>query len=118
MMRLANGALHALHLIVIGFCTVAWAFPVTRPLHLVVCALTLLSWFVIGPLLRRPGYCFLTGLQHWMWQKQGRDERPNYMAYLYQRCTGRTPGVRSRRTIDITTQAVLYSCTALSIYLA
>ena len=116
-MRFANGALHAMHLVVIGFCVVAWAFPETRVLHLLVCGVTLLSWFAIGPLIGRPGYCFLTGLQHWLWGKQGRTERPNYMAYLFQRFTGRAPGLGGVRVLDMTTQLVLYGCTLLSIYL-
>ena len=83
MFRIANVSLHALHLIVIAFCLVGWAFPETRVLHLVACGLTLVSWFVLGSLIGRRGYCFLTGIQHWIWAKQGRPERPNYMSYLF-----------------------------------
>lgn len=116
-MRFANGLLHGLHLLVIGFCLIGWALPQARVPHLFVCGLTLLSWFAIGPLIGRPGYCFLTGLQHWMWGKQGRAERPTYMVYLFQRLTGRAPGVGGVRVIDLSTQVVLYACTLLSIYL-
>jgi len=117
MLRVLNVLLHGLHLLVIVFCLVGWAFAETRLLHLVLCGLTLASWFLIGPLIGRPGYCFLTGMQHWVWTRLGREERPTYMSYLYHRLTGRDSGATGRRTIEVTTQVVFYGCTLLSVLL-
>ena len=113
--RLANALLHGLHLCVIGFCVTGWAFEETRVAHLALCGLTLASWFLLGPLIGRPGYCFLTGVQHWLWARGGRNECPNYMSFLFERLSGRTPGPQTTRRIEVVTQAVLYTCTLLSL---
>ncbi len=116
MLQLANALSHLAHLLVITFSVVGWAFDGTRLLHLVLCGLVLFSWFVLGPLVGKPGFCFLTGIQHWIWRKLGANgEKPdNYMTYLLQRVTGITPTPRGVKAIDYMTQAVLYTSTALS----
>ncbi len=111
---LANVALHGLHLAVIGFCLLGWIWPQTRAPHLILCGLTLFSWFLLGPLLGKPGFCFLTGLQHRIWAKLGRGERPNYLSYLVLRLSGRAP---NDVAIDRATQAVFYACTLLSLWM-
>ncbi len=112
--RLANVALHALHLGVIAFCLCGWIWPQTRPLHLVLCALTAFSWFILGPLLGKPGHCFLTGFQHRVWANLGQSQQPNYMSYLFQRVSGRAPNVVA---IDRATQVAFYTCMLLSIWM-
>ena len=112
--RLADAALHALHLAVIGFSLTGWIWPQTRVWHLVLCGLTLFSWFILGPLLGKPGFCFLTGFQHRVWAKAGRSDQPNYMSYLFQRISGREPNVVA---IDRATQVVFYGCTLLSLWM-
>lgn len=114
MMRLANGALHLLHLAVIGFSVLGWVWPATRPWHLVLAALIAFSWFVLGPWLGKWGFCFLTGVQHALWKRQGRSELPNYMTFLAQRLTGRKP---DPARVNVWTQAVFYTTTALSLAL-
>lgn len=116
-LKLANAALHGLHLFVIVLVMVGWAFDTTRPAQLVVCGLTLFSWFLLGPLMGQPGMCFLTDFQHRLWRRTGRGGSENYMSYLYQRLAGREPSPVGVRRIDLATQAVLYVCTGLSIYL-
>ncbi len=111
--RLLNFALHALHLGVIGFTLVGWIWPSTRPWHLVLCALTACSWFVLGPILGQPGFCFLTGFQQRLWSHLGRGAQGNYMSYLFKRLTGRVPNVKA---IDRATQAVFYACALLSLW--
>ncbi|MFT5289122.1 MAG: hypothetical protein ACI8QS_003247 [Planctomycetota bacterium] len=115
--QVANVVLHGLHLCVILFCVVGWAFPALRVLHLVVCGLTLFSWFVIGPMIGNPGFCFLTGAQHLVWGKQGRRDSGNYMSFLYGRLRGRDPSPVEIRAIDWITQGVLYACTLISFVL-
>ena len=120
MLRIANGSLHALHLLVISFSLTGWAFAQTRAPHLVLSGITLFSWFVLGPILGRTGFCFLTGIQHCIWKRNGRSERPSYMSYLFKRLTGRapgSPGAPSVRAIELVTQIVFYSCTLMSILL-
>jgi hypothetical protein len=117
MIRLANIGMHAMHVLLILFTIFGWVFPQTRGFHLVSCLLILASWFLLGPLIGRPGYCLFTGVQHWIWAKQGRKDPPSYMAYLYQRFIGVLPGEGTEKAIERITQAVLYTCTLLSIYL-
>lgn len=115
MILIANAALHLLHLATIGFTLIGWIWSETRPYHLVVCGLTLASWFVLGPLIGQPGHCFLTGFQHRIWGRMGNQQRPNYMSYLAERVTGKKANVGR---IDLLTQMGLYLCTALSLTLA
>ena len=117
MLRLGNALSHSLHLIVITFSVIGWAFEETRLLHLILCGLVLFSWFILGPLIGKPGYCFLTGLQHWLWRKSGEANEQNYMCYLYKRVTKRTPTESQVKRIDFGTQAVLYTSTLMSLLL-
>ena len=107
-----NACLHTAHLSIIVFTCVGWAWGATRPAHLVLCALIALSWFVLGPIIGRPGYCAVTGLQHRLWSQLGRVDHPNYVTFLYRALTGR-PG--DPRTIDLVTQGVFYAAALASI---
>ena len=115
MWRLANGLLHALHLAVILFSVLGWIWPSTRPWHLALASLIAFSWFVLGPLVGKFGFCFLTGVQHALWRKVGVSDSTNYMSYLARRLTGREPNAAR---INLWTQWVFYATTALSAYLS
>ena len=117
MLLLFNVLSHCLHLSVITFSVIGWAFPETRALHLVLCGLVLFSWFILGPMIGKPGYCFLTGIQHWLWKRRGEPTQVNYMCFLYHWLTRRTPTERQAERIDRGTQAVLYLSTFLSLVL-
>lgn len=110
-LRLLNVLLHSLHLAVIIFCSIGWIWPATRLWHLGLCGLVLTSWFVIGPLVDELGYCLLTGIQHKLWDKLGREERPGYMVYLYEKLLRRPA---PERAVARVTQVVLYGATLLS----
>ncbi len=114
MLRLANVLMHALHLAVISFSTLGWIWPQTRALHLALAAGVAAAWFVLGPLVGRPGICILTEIQHRIWARMGRTEMPSYMSLLYQRVAGH-PGDSKR--IDRVTQVVFYSTTLASVVL-
>lgn len=117
MLRVADVLLHVAHVLFILAVLVLWAFPETRVVHLALCGATLVSWFVVGPLVGKPGLCALTAAQHWVWRKRGLLDGQNYMALLYERLTGRKPGSRTTGTIDLITQIVLYAVTAISLLL-
>jgi hypothetical protein len=112
-----NGLSHLLHLGVIAFTCLGWILPATRPLHLVISGLTLLSRFLLGPLIGQPGFCFSTGIQHRIWKRMGAPATGNYMSYLYGRLSGQAPSAQGVRWIDRVTQGVLYSTTLLGLLL-
>ena len=76
------------HLAVIGFNLFGWIWKKTRKAHLVVVALTIASWFIIG-LWKGLGYCFLTD---WHWrikEKLGENNLPNsFIKYFADKITG------------------------------
>ena len=109
-----NALLHGLHLSVIAFSCLGWVSPVTRPAHLALAALIALSWFVLGPLLGQGlGFCAITGVQHALWQREGR-ETPSYMVFLAERLTGR-PADPAR--VNHVTQLVFYATSLASLAL-
>lgn len=63
-LRLLDVLLYAAHLLVIGFNLLGWIWRKTRPWHLLVAALTAVSWFILG-FWYGFGYCFITD---WQWQ--------------------------------------------------
>lgn len=110
--RLANFGLHAAHIAVIAFCLCGWIWTDTLPFHFALCVAIALSWFVLGPLLGKPGYCLLTGIQHEVWARQGRSERRNYVCFLFETTTRRRA---NPMVIERTTQGVFYVCALLSL---
>jgi hypothetical protein len=113
-LALGNVLLHGLHLVLITFSVTGWMLPQTRPWHLVLAALVFLSWFVVGPLLGRLGFCCLTGVQHAVWRRQGREVDNSYMSYLAERVTGKPPNAPR---VECVTQIVFYVTTVLSLVL-
>ena len=63
-LRLLDVLLYGAHLLVIGFNLLGWIWRKTRPWHLLVVALTIVSWFILG-IWYGFGYCFITD---WQWQ--------------------------------------------------
>ena len=114
-MRLLNWLFHGFHIGLTLFTVFGWIFPPLRMLHLAVCALTLFSWFGIGSILGKPGFCVLTELHFKIRKRLGiQTERESYMLYLARKLTGCEP---SNAAVDIGTQAVFYSVTLLSLAL-
>lgn len=114
MLRLLNLGMHSVHLALIAFTCVGWIWPETRLAHLILCGLTLCSWFLLGPLIGKPGFCAITGVQHALWSKQGRTDHPSYMSLLFETVTRRRASAHS---IGLATQIVFYGLTALSLAL-
>ena len=75
------------HLLVIGFNLFGWIWKKTRKAHLLVVALTVASWFILG-LWKGLGYCFLTD---WHWrikEKLGENNLPNsFIKYFADKIT-------------------------------
>lgn len=111
MLWIANVLMHGMHLAVISFSSLGWIWPQTRALHLVLAAGVAASWFLLGPIMGRPGLCILTEVQHRIWKRMGRTEMPNYMPLLYERIAGH-PGDPER--INRVTQIAFYSTTLAS----
>lgn len=87
-MRFLDLLLTFAHLAVIGFNLFGWIWKKTRKAHMVVVALTIASWFIIG-LWKGLGYCFLTD---WHWgikEKLGENNLPNsFIKYFADKITG------------------------------
>ena len=82
MLNILDGLLFITHLVVILFNLTGWIWQRTRRMHLLVLALTLFSWLVLG-FWYGFGYCFLTD---WEWdvkRQLGETELPNsFIQYL------------------------------------
>ena len=114
-MRALNALFHVFHLGLTLFTALGWMIPSWRVFHLAVCGLTLFSWFGIGLFLGKPGFCVLTELQFRIRRRLGiQTRRESYMLYLTRKLTGRAP---NPMTVEITTQAVFYGVTLLSLVL-
>ncbi len=77
-----------LHLFIIGFNLLGWAFKSTRKIHLFVVSATVASWFILG-IWYGIGYCPITD---WQWQvKEELGERnlPNsFIKYFADKMSG------------------------------
>ena len=110
MLRFLNALMHAFHVAFIVFYLVAWAVPPLRTAHLVLTVVTLVSWFAIGLVIGKPGFCLATEIQYRIRNRLGlQSERESYIVYLVERLTGRT--VR-RRVANAVTQGVFYALAA------
>jgi len=77
-----------LHLAIISFNLLGWIWPKTRKIHLIVVALTLASWFILG-LWYGMGYCFITDWQWDIKEKLGETNLPNsFIKYFADKITG------------------------------
>jgi len=114
-LRLLNWLFHGFHVGLTLFTVFGWMIPPLRGLHLTVCALTLFSWFGIGLILGKPGFCAITELHFYIRRRLGiQTQRESYMLYLTRMLTGREP---SATAMEIGTQAVFYTVTLLSLAL-
>jgi hypothetical protein len=88
MLEFLDLLLLGLHLVLIGFNLTGWIWKRTRPIHLVLMILTMVSWVGLG-ICYGFGYCFLTD---WHWQvkrKLGETEIPSsFFKYHLDRLTG------------------------------
>lgn len=102
-----------LHLIIIGFNLLGWIWPATRKLHLIVVALTLGCWLVLG-IWYGLGYCPITD---WQWQikeKSGEVNLPNsFIKYYADKFSGHAI---SSSLIDIITGVSFTLAVAITIY--
>lgn len=88
MLPLLDVFFYALHLIIIGFNLFGWIWTKTRKLHLLVVALTLGSWLILG-IWYGFGYCFLTDWQWNIKEKLGETDLPNsFVKYFADQITG------------------------------
>ena len=82
MLNILDGLLFVTHLVVILFNLTGWIWRRTRRLHLLMLALTLFSWLILG-FWYGFGYCFLTD---WEWdvkRRLGETGLPNsFIQYL------------------------------------
>jgi hypothetical protein len=87
MLSFADFLFFWLHIIIIFFNLFGWAFPFFRKWHLLLVAITLFSWLVMG-FWYGFGYCFLTD---WHWQikyKLGETGLPaSFVKYFLDRYT-------------------------------
>ena len=89
MLRLLDIFFTFLHLAIIGFNLFAWIWPRTRKAHLIVAAITLGSWFVLG-IWFGMGYCPITDWQWEVKEKLGERNLPNsFVKYMADKITGR-----------------------------
>lgn len=103
-----------LHLIIIGFNLLGWIWQSTRKLHLMVVALTLGCWLILG-IWYGLGYCPITD---WQWQvkeKLGEVNLPNsFIKYYADKISGQDI---SSLFIDIVTGVSFTLAVILTIYM-
>ena len=107
-----NIAMHGVHLGLILFTTLGWLVPAWRPAHLVLCALTVFSWFGLGIPAGKPGMCLVTEIQKKLWRRMAIEDRDSYVVFLLERITGRRPD--PART-EVMTQATFYVSAVISL---
>ena len=102
------------HLMVIAFNLFGWIWKKTRKAHLVVVALTIASWFIIG-IWKGLGYCFLTD---WHWrvkEKLGENNLPNsFIKYFADKITGES---LNSQLVDTVTLLLFLVVIIISVYL-
>lgn len=110
----ANVALHGLHLGIITFTMVGWMFCSTRPAHLLLLALIVVSWIGLGSVFGY-GYCVITDVQ---WRLRARMGLPNepggYVRYLIRKFARQDV---ADRPIDLCIYAITGFCVAASLTL-
>lgn len=84
---LLNGIFHVVHIAIIIFIMIGWAFPSLRLMHLALVLLTLGSWFILGHWLGT-GYCPVSDW-HWKIKTSLGEGRPkgSYIHHLLQTTT-------------------------------
>ena len=102
-----------MHVIIILFNLLGWIWEKTRRIHLIVVAITVFSWLILG-MKYGLGYCWLTD---WHWQikrKLGETNLPaSFIKYFID---GYTPLSISAITVDIITGVSFALAVVLTIY--
>lgn len=111
---LLNGIFHVVHISIIIFIMIGWAFPSLRLVHLALVLLTLGSWFILGQWLGT-GYCPISDW-HWKIKTALGEGQPSgtYIHHLLQTITRR--GLNSE-TVDDTILIGTVAITAISLAL-
>jgi hypothetical protein len=111
-----NFGLHAFHQAWIVFTLIGWIFCETRILHLIVISLTLISWYALGPLLKKGdayGYCVVTDIQWAIRRRLGFEERQGgYVKYIGDHLFGKNFNESLAARVGA---AVLVACIAASL---
>ncbi|MTI22894.1 DUF2784 family protein [Fulvivirga sp. RKSG066] len=106
--------LFALHIAVIGFNLFGWIPRRWRRAHLVVVALTLFSWIILG-FWYGFGYCFLTDIEWDIKRELGETNLPgSFITYLTNNILGMS---LSSKTVDIITVGAYVPAVLVSLYL-
>ena len=101
-----------LHLFIIGFNLIGWAFKSTRKIHLFVISATAASWFILG-IWYGIGYCPITD---WQWQVKeqlGEHNLPNsFIKYFADKISGQNinEGIIDLLTAAGFALAILMTC--------
>ena len=111
---LLNGVFHVVHISIIIFVMVGWAFPSLRLAHLALTLLTLGSWFILGQWLGI-GYCPISDW-HWKIKTAIGEGLPSgtYIHHLLQTITRRE---LNSETVDKTILIGTVAITAISLAL-
>lgn len=109
-----NAVFHGAHISIIAFALLGWVLPSLRQLHLVLLALILGSWFILGQWLGI-GYCPISD-GHWRLKETLGEGRPKgtYIHHVLQKLTGKT---LSSQHVDEMTTRVTIALTVLSLAL-
>jgi hypothetical protein len=87
-LRILAGMLEIFHISLVLFILTGWVFSMLRPVHLLIVALTGISWLIFGSV-NIYSECIIT---EWHWQilsKLGETDLPEtYAQYLFTRITG------------------------------
>ncbi|EMF07334.1 DUF2784 family protein [Serratia marcescens] len=109
-----NGVFHVVHIFIIIFVMVGWAFPLLRLVHLALTLLTLGSWFILGQWLGI-GYCPISDW-HWKIKTAIGEGQPSgtYINHLLQTIARRE---LNSETVDKTILIGTVAITAISLAL-
>lgn len=113
MLRFLDILLTIAHLAIISFNLFAWIWIKTRRAHLIVAAITLASWFVLG-IWKGWGYCFITDWQWRVKEKLGETNLPNsFIKYFADKIRGKNfpPSL-----VDNITLGLFLTAIAVSVY--
>jgi len=111
-MALLNILFHALHLTIILSSLFLFLFEQLVGVHLILQAVILSSWVVIGPLINKPGVCLLTEVHKKLGLNKNEEPPHSYIVFLVQKL-----GYKGKdyKKIDIITFAVFGVCTVISL---
>ena len=81
--------LNIVHVIIVAFCVTGWIEQRWRKVHLVVLAVILFSWVVLG-IWKGWGYCMLTDIQWHIKHRLGQQNLPDsFIKYMVDKVAGK-----------------------------